>query len=88
MANAVNQILTVDLSMRVVEGSRVTSKSNGKKPNDAMADIWFERCWPHSGDLGVGHASDRCGGGGVWGEGCGGREARRTEGSTFAGNTG
>lgn len=31
-ANTVNQILTVDFSMRVVVGDRVTPESNGKSP--------------------------------------------------------
>lgn len=66
MANTVNQILTVDLSMRVVVGSGVTPKSHGEKPNDAMAEtvkseVRFGRCWPPSGDLGADTASGRCG---------------------------
>lgn len=66
MANIVNQILTVDLSMRVVVGSGVTPKSHGEKPNGAMAEtvkseVRFGRCWPPSGDLGVDTASGRCG---------------------------
>lgn len=32
LANVVNQILTVDLSMRVVVGSRVTPKADGESP--------------------------------------------------------
>lgn len=84
LANAVNQILTVDLSMRVVVGNRVTPKSNGEKPNDAVAetvksDVRFERCWPHSGVLGVDMPRIGAGVGG-------GKRGR--ENSTFAGNTG
>lgn len=66
MANTVNQILTVDLSMRIAVAGRVTPKSNREKPNDAMAEtvkseVRFGRCWSHSGDLGIDTASDRCG---------------------------